>query len=105
MKNIYRALTAVLLTFSLLPAQAETTGLREALRYSDDIEEYLEEFILASEKLISSKGCSVQGFERAGGWAKATGSNWSRPVYFTYCNNLTIPNRWYVNILTGHIYQ
>ena len=44
-------------------------------------------------------------FHAAGGWSKATGTNQTRPVYFTYCGGFSIVNRWYVNIESGRIYQ
>lgn len=86
-------------------ALAETSKLEQALNNSDDINLHLDDFILASAELIERRTCTIADFREAGGWAKATGANQSQPVYFTYCGGFTIPNRWYVNVQSGRIYQ
>lgn len=105
LKQLNAFLFLVVLMTGAQAALAETSELEQALSYSDDIDLYLEEFVLASEKLIERRTCAVADFREVGGWVKATGANQSLPVYFTYCGGLTIPNRWYVNIQSGRIYQ
>ena len=112
--EIERLIMAARLTLPLLvtafltiaqAGHAQTSTLEQSLRQSDDVDLHLAEFVLAGTKLIERGTCTTADFHEAGGWAKATGANQSRPVYFTYCGGFTIPNRWYVNIETGRVYQ
>ena len=105
MRYIYTVLIWVLFVLGAQFASAEEVGLKASLKYSDDTDLYLAEFVAGSERLIARKTCSVADFQNSGGWVKATGENSSRPVYFTYCGGLTIKNRWYLNVKTGRTYQ
>lgn len=105
MRILSSFIISILITLNAGFAAAATSGLPEALKNSDDIEMYLDDFIKASEILIARRICTVEDFDYAGGWAKATGVNQNRPVYFTYCGGFSIPYRWYLNVKSGATYQ
>jgi hypothetical protein len=105
LKKLNACLFIVAILTGAQGASAETSALDQALGNSDDSDLYFDEFVLASEKLIDRRTCTVADFREAGGWVKATGVNQSQPVYFTYCGGFTVQNRWYVNVQNGRIYQ
>lgn len=101
------AITLLFVAFSTASqsVSAQTLKLEQALSYSDDLARHSDAFVSASLKLIEGRSCTISDFHAAGGWSKATGTNQTRPIYFTYCGGFSIVNRWYVNIESGRIYQ
>jgi len=84
---------------------AETASPAERLvAQSDDFTRYRVAFVRAADELITSGRCSAADFEEQGGWMKSSNHR-DAPVYFTYCGEMTIPNRIYLNAKTGRIYQ
>jgi hypothetical protein len=88
-----------------LDPSAGRTGLAKIIGGSDDFHRYEAEFLKAAESLIQSGRCTIADFEEVAGWWKSTTTYKDRPVYFTYCGGLTIPNRIYLDVSTGQIFR
>ena len=79
--------------------------LANAIKYSDNFEFHKEVFIKYSQKILNSGKCSMKDFRENGGWAKATGSNAQKPVYFIYCGGFTLKDKLYLNISNGKVWK
>ena len=87
------------------PDPAKTASAAERLvAQSDDFTEHRAAFVKAANELISNGRCTEGDFEEQGGWVKSSNHR-DEPVYFTYCGEMTIANRIYLNAQTGKIYQ
>jgi hypothetical protein len=71
---------------------------------SDDYRHYKDVFARAAAELIESGRCTEQDFREMGGWLKST-THKDAPVYFTYCGEMQIQNRLYLNAATGDLFQ
>ena len=80
----------------------ETSALEHALRKSDDYNRYRSKFLKASKLLIDKGYCTIADFEEVGGWWRSTRM---KSTYFTYCGELHLRNRLYLNVETGKIFQ
>jgi hypothetical protein len=92
----------------LLPAASTAQSEKEikaSIKGSDNYKKFERQFLKVSEKAIRSGKCTLADFKSSGGWAKATGKNSGKPVYFIYCGGFTLANRYYANINTGSFYQ
>jgi hypothetical protein len=82
-----------------------SSPLAEALSGSDNYQANREVFISSTYELISQGICTEGDVIENGGWAKATGANADRPIFFIYCGGFTTSNRWYLDASTGRFYQ
>ena len=83
---------------------AETASQAERLvRQSDDFTQYRPAFVRAANELIYSGRCTPRDFEEQGGWMKSSNHR-NEAVYFTYCGEMTVANRIYLNAETGRIF-
>jgi hypothetical protein len=71
---------------------------------SDDYRKYKDAFAKAAAELITSGQCDPQDFKNMGGWVKST-THRDSPVYFTYCGEMRIQDRLYLNAATGDIFK
>ena len=82
---------------------AETAAADEKLvAQSDDFAQYRKAFSTAARKLIDDGRCTAADFVEMGGWMKSSNHR-DRPIYFTYCGEMTIANRLYLNAASGEI--
>lgn len=72
---------------------------------SDDLSKYQTNFIKASKLLIQKGGCTRENLVRNGGWYKSTTTYKNEPVYFTYCGDMHISNRIYLNAETENLFR
>lgn len=86
------------------PDPAATASQTERLvAQSDDFGQYRAAFVRAANELIQSGRCTAGDLEEQGGWVKSS-NHPDEPVYFTYCDGMTIANRIYLNAETGRIF-
>lgn len=83
---------------------AGATGDYALVSGSDDYRIYKDIFAKAAASLIASGQCTEQDFRNMGGWLKSTNHRDS-PVYFTYCGEMLIQNRLYLNAATGDVFK
>jgi hypothetical protein len=83
---------------------AGATGNHELISGSDDYRIHKDVFARAAADLIASGRCSRADFEETGGWVKSMNHR-SKPVYFTYCGGMSIPNRLYLDASTGKVFR
>ena len=101
-------LIVILLTLIIMtsPTMINASGsLAKALEYSDNFEANRDAFIKLSQKVLDSGKCTLADFKENGGWAKATGSNAKKPVYFIYCGGFTLSDKVYLNISSGRVWK
>jgi len=72
---------------------------------SDDYAKYHLVFEASARQLISDGRCSSADFKNMGGWVKSTTTYKNEPIYFTYCGEMTINNRIYLNAISGQVFQ
>ena len=105
MKNFFIILISIL-SFIFNPYLANADNkLINALKFSDNFDLHKEAFIKHSKKILDSGKCSFEDFKENGGWAKATGSNAQKPVYFIYCGGFTLKDKLYLNISNGKVWK
>jgi hypothetical protein len=80
-------------------------GIAKVVSNSDDFMTYKSTFVKATHELVTSGRCTLDDFRRMSGWLKTITTYHDRPVYFTYCGGLNLPNRIYLNAATGQILQ
>jgi hypothetical protein len=83
---------------------ADATGDYALVIGSDDYRLYKDVFAKAAARLIASGRCTEQDFNNMGGWMKSTNHRDS-PVYFTYCGEMHVNNRLYLNAATGDVFR
>jgi hypothetical protein len=83
---------------------AGATGMYALVNQSDDYAKYKDVFAKAAADLIASNRCTELDFQGMGGWIKSTNHKDS-PIYFTYCGEMTIQNRLYLNAATGEVFR
>ena len=83
---------------------AGATGDYALVSGSDDFRKYKYVFAKAAAELIASGRCTEQDFKNMGGWLKST-THWDSPVYFTYCGEMHVQNRLYLNAATGDVFE
>ncbi len=80
-------------------------GVAKVVSNSDDFMKYKSTFVKATNELVTSGRCTLDDFRQMSGWLKTFTTYHERPVYFTYCGGLNLPNRIYLNAATGQIWQ
>lgn len=83
---------------------AGATGKYSLVSGSDDYRKYKDVFAKTATDLINSGQCTESDFKNMGGWLKST-SHRDSPVYFTYCGEMRIQNRIYLNAATGEVFK
>jgi hypothetical protein len=86
------------------PAAGEK-GVAKVVSNSDDFRKYRSAFVKATKELVASGRCTLDDFRQMSGWLKTTTTYHDRPVYFTYCGGLDLPNRIFLNAANGQILQ
>ena len=86
------------------PAPLADNRLEKALALSDDYRVHGEIFSKISSQLIASGRCTLEDFEEGGGWLSSTNHN-AGSVYFTYCGELRIANKIYLDVSTKQIFR
>ena len=85
------------------PAE-RATDMESLVSGSDDFSQYRHVFYEAATNLIASGQCQESDFRRNSGFIKSMLQR-DEPIYFTYCGELTISNRIYLNAETGEIFR
>lgn len=81
---------------------AGATGAARLVAQSDDFRHHEAVFVKAAQDLIRRGRCTEEHFLRMGGWY------WSPDepsIYFTYCGQSHIRNRYFLDVSTGRIFQ
>lgn len=83
---------------------AGATGDYALISGSDDFHKYKDVFAKAASDLIAAGRCTEQDFKNMGGWIKSS-SHRDSPVYFTYCGEMRVQDRLYLNAATGDVFK
>ena len=83
---------------------AGATGDHALVSGSDDYRVYSDVFAKAASELIAAGSCSRADFEEMGGWFKSS-FRADEPIYFTYCGEMILDNRLYLNASTGEVFR
>jgi hypothetical protein len=90
--------------FCLISSVALVDDISNSVSQSDDFKKHEKAFVAAARRLVSVGTCKVSDFEEVGGFLKSMNHK-NKPIYFTYCGGLTIPNRLYLNVSTGEVFK
>ncbi|KQR32499.1 hypothetical protein ASF91_13265 [Rhizobium sp. Leaf155] len=94
-----------LIAFScLVSSMALADEIALSVSQSDDFKRHEKAFVTAARRLVSVGTCKVSDFEEVGGFLKSMNHK-NKPIYFTYCGGMTIPNRLYLNVSTGEVFR
>jgi hypothetical protein len=83
---------------------ASAKQVHDAIKASDDFEQHMQAFMVATLKLIQDRTCSLDDLRENGGWVRSS-SHEGRPVYFVYCGGLQRSNRIYLDVSTGAVFR
>ena len=75
-----------------------------AISSSDDFDEYKDQFMKATGRLIKDGTCDSVELRNMGGWVRSQ-SHKPKPVYFTYCGGMKTQNRIYLNVGTERVFR
>ncbi len=99
----FKKMASVLL-LCFVSSIALADDITQSVSQSDDFKRHQSAFAKAARKLIDNGTCKVSDFEYVGGFLKSMNHK-NKPVYFTYCGGMTIPNRLYLNVSTGEVFR
>ena len=80
------------------------TGYHALVGDSDDYQVYGDAFAKAASELITAGSCTRADFEELGAWLKSS-LRGAAPIYFTYCGEMTLAHRLYLNAATGEVFR
>ena len=76
----------------------------DAIKASEDLDEFQEIFARASQRLVNSGQCVLSDFRDIGGWWRSAAHN-SGSVYYTYCGGASNNDRIYLDTNTGETFK
>lgn len=88
----------------LVDTTRDASQYRRYVTDSDDYDAHGEIFAQAAITLVGRGKCSLLDFTEMGGWVKSIAHK-SEPVYFTYCGEMKLDNRIYLDVETAEVYQ
>lgn len=83
---------------------AGATGDYALVKNSDDYRIHKEVFARAARQLINAGQCTTKDFTEGVQWNKSI-SHETQPIYFTYCGELRVENRIYLDARTGRTFR
>lgn len=86
------------------PVPNPSSRLEVAIDGSDDYHWYRKEFLQLSGQLLDSGRCSIEYFEKWGGWIRSVNYK-PRYIYFTYCGRAHLDDRIYLNPVNLTVFQ
>lgn len=95
---------ALVASICLVSSMALADEIAQSVSQSDDFKKHEKAFVTAARRLVSVGTCKMSDFEEVGGFLKSMNHK-NKPIYFTYCGGMTIPNRLYLNVSTGEVFK